>query len=104
MNRKAVLPIVVFMFTILLGSSIPISFQNSEQLTPDVSQERVLVYIQTGSDKQKESIISRSDVTVRFTFDDNWISVEVPHHVKEILENRPDIVVEDVSIFNIDAK
>lgn len=104
MNRKVVLPIVVFMFTILLGSSIPISFQNSEQLTPDVSQERVLVYIQTGSDKQKESIISRSDVTVRFTFDDNWISAEVPQHVKEILENRPDIVVEDVSIFNIDAK
>ena len=96
--------IVVFIVAILLASSIPIPFQESAQSIPDVGQERVLVYIQTDNDKQRETISSRSDVTVRFTFDDNWISAEVPQHVKEILENRPGLLVEDVSIFTIDAK
>jgi hypothetical protein len=88
MNTKVVVPIVVFFVAILLTSSIPVLFQASAQLTPDVGQERVLIYIQTGNDKQKETITSRSDVNVRFTFDDNWISAEVPQHVKEILESR----------------
>ena len=104
MNTKVVVPIVVFFVAILLTSSIPVPFLASAQLTPDVGQERVLIYIQTGNDKQKETITSRSDVKVRFTFDDNWISAEVPQHVKEILESRPGVLVEDVSIFTIDAK
>ena len=104
MNAKVVVPIVAFVVTILLASSIPIPFQASAQSIPDVGQERVLVYIQTNTEKQREAISSRSDVTVRFTFDDNWISVEVPQHVKEILENRPGVLIENVSIFTIDAK
>ena len=104
MNAKEVVPIVVFIVAILLTSSIPIPFQATAQLTPDVAQERVLVYIQTDNDEQRETIASRPDVKVRFTFDDNWISVEVPQHVKDILENRPGVLVEDVSIFTIDAK
>jgi len=96
--------IVVFIVAILLASSILIAFQATAQSIPDVGQERVLVYIQTDNDKQRETITSRSDVSVRFTFDDNWISVEVPQHVKEILENKPGVLVEDVSIFTIDAK
>ena len=102
--RGGTLLVVVFFVTILLASSIPIPFQATAQSIPDVGQERVLVYIQTSNDKQRETISSRSDVTVRFTFDDNWISAEVPQHVKEILENRPGVLVEDVSIFTIDAK
>jgi len=104
MNTKVVVPIVIFSFIILLASSVSIPFQATAQSIPDVGQERVLVYIQTDNDKQKDAITSRSDVSVRFTFDDNWISAEVPQHVKEILENRPGILVENVSIFTIDAK
>ena len=96
--------IVVFVVAILLASSILIPFQATAQSIPDVGQERVLVYIHTDNDKQRETIASRSDVKVRFTFDDNWISAEVPQHVKEILGNRPGVLVEDVSIFTIDAK
>ena len=102
--RVTTVPIVIFVITILFASSIPIQYQASAQSNPDVGQERVLVYIQTGNDKQRETITSRSDVNVRFTFDDNWISAEVPKHVKEILENRPGVLVEEVSIFTIDAK
>jgi len=102
--RGGTLLVVVFFVTILLASSIPIQYQATAQSGQGVGQERVLVYIQTSNDKQRETISSRSDVTVRFTFDDNWISAEVPQHVKEILENRPGVLVEDVSIFTIDAK
>ena len=102
--ERETIPIVVFIVAILLTSSIPITFQASAQEISNVGQERVLVYIQTGNDKQKETITSMSDVNVRFTFDDNWISAQVPQHVKEILENRPGVLVEDVSIFTIDAK
>ena len=104
MNTKVVVPIIVFTVTVLLISSIFIPFQATAQSIPDVVQEHVLVYIHTDNDKQRESIASRHDVKVRFTFDDNWISIEVPQHVREILENRPGVVVEDVSIFTIDAK
>jgi len=101
---RGTISIVVFILAILLASSIPIPFQVTAQSGQDVGQERVLVYIQTSNDKQIEAITSRSDVSVRFTFDDNWISAEVPQHVKEILENRSGVLIEDVSIFTIDAK
>jgi len=101
---RGTIAIVIFVVVILLASSIPIQFQATAQSIPGVGQERVLVYIQTDNDKQRETITSRSDVSVRFTFDDNWISAEVPQHVKEILENRPGVLVEEVSIFTIDAK
>lgn len=97
---------IVIIFTILsfLAISIPVSVQASSQSHSDVAQERVLVYIQTFDENQKQTITSRPDVNLRFAFDDNWISVELPIHVKEKLENRDGVLIEDVSLFTIDAK